>query len=122
MANELLIYSHIEQTSTFSINDSTMASTPTTVELTSEMLLPATRLATNKSLSPFDITTKNSTLDITENDFRRFIEFMQMYNTAHECADYCKGEFYQMLRAYNGIHGYVALMVSAFSIKTVESQ
>uniref|UniRef100_A0A1B0BG75 G-protein coupled receptors family 1 profile domain-containing protein n=1 Tax=Glossina palpalis gambiensis TaxID=67801 RepID=A0A1B0BG75_9MUSC len=31
-----------------------------------------------------------------------------------ECSDYCKGEFYQLLKAYNSVHGYVALMICIF--------
>ncbi|KAM7344726.1 G-protein coupled receptor dmsr-1 isoform 2-T2 [Cochliomyia hominivorax] len=61
-----------------------------------------------------DMANKNSSLQLTEHDFRRFFELMQIYQTTHECADYCKGDFYKMLKAYNGIHGYVALMICIF--------
>lgn len=84
-----------------------------------------------------DLGAQNHSWSITDTDLRMFVEFMQRYNAqrkwnqshpartldavslnssrerGEDCTDYCKGEFYQLLKTYNSsIHGYVALMVN----------
>ncbi|XP_037951213.1 sex peptide receptor-like isoform X2 [Teleopsis dalmanni] len=68
-----------------------------------------------------DSNEKNNDSVITAADVRKFLEFMQRYHANHsvpadlaECQDYCKGQLYQWLRAYNGVHGYVALLICIF--------
>ncbi|CAD7014753.1 sex peptide receptor [Ceratitis capitata] len=59
---------------------------------------------------------------VTDDEFRDFMKLMEKYNnpnhsqeaTLHKCHDYCTGELYQMLRTYNGVHGYVALLICIF--------
>ncbi|KAI8127233.1 hypothetical protein FF38_03175 [Lucilia cuprina] len=109
MTYEPLIFPQMEEKPTHTIME-TLTTTLRSITLT-DTLMPTIAMETNKT---FHLLDKNSSLGITENDFRLFVEYMQIYKTTHECADYCKGEFYQMLRAYNGIHGYVALMICIF--------
>ncbi|XP_065368274.1 G-protein coupled receptor dmsr-1 [Calliphora vicina] len=112
MTYDPMILPYMEDKPTHTIMDtfSTTTFSPTAMAST----MATSLLKSNKSLHLLDMANKNSSLDITENDFRLFVEYMQLYKTTHECADYCKGDFYQMLRAYNGIHGYVALMICIF--------
>ncbi|XP_067633925.1 G-protein coupled receptor dmsr-1 [Eurosta solidaginis] len=61
---------------------------------------------------------------VTDDEFRDFMKMVEQYkhpkrNYTHEmgmdkCHDYCTGELYQMLRTYNGVHGYVALLICIF--------
>lgn len=114
MAYEPMILPYMEHKPTYALMDTLSITTfpPTAMPST----MATSLLKSNKSFHLLDMANKNSSLDITENDFRLFVEYMQLYKTTHECADYCKGDFYQMLRAYNGIHGYVALMVSIIQL------
>jgi len=64
-------------------------------------------------------TTKLLNAGVSEDELRDFLRYWQRFNLNHshvdeneECKDYCKSELYQLLRAYNGVHGYVALLVS----------
>lgn len=56
-------------------------------------------------------------LEITRGDIQDFVkllfDFQKKNQTQQdECQGYCQGEIYSWLRAYNGIHGYVSLLVS----------
>uniref|UniRef100_A0A0K8WGQ5 G-protein coupled receptors family 1 profile domain-containing protein n=1 Tax=Bactrocera latifrons TaxID=174628 RepID=A0A0K8WGQ5_BACLA len=59
---------------------------------------------------------------VTDDEFRDFMKLVEKYKnpnhtqetTLPKCHDYCTGELYQMLRTYNGVHGYVALMICIF--------
>ncbi|XP_036331761.1 sex peptide receptor [Rhagoletis pomonella] len=61
---------------------------------------------------------------VTDDEFRDFMKLVEQYkhpkhNYTHEpgldkCHDYCTGELYQILRTYNGVHGYVALLICIF--------
>lgn len=90
------------------------------------------------SMYSADSGSRNHSWHITDTDLRMFVEFMQRYNAQHnwsqshptlrvdathpnssrpatgeDCSDYCKGDFYQLLKTYNSsIHGYVSLMVN----------
>ncbi|XP_054739047.1 G-protein coupled receptor dmsr-1 [Anastrepha obliqua] len=71
-------------------------------------------LLPNVNLSSFDKL-------VTDDELRDFLKLYEKYNypkrnSTHEpeCHDYCTGELYQMLRTYNGVHGYVALLICIF--------
>lgn len=74
-------------------------------------------------MPPFNKTVLNG-VPITQNDIDKFVKFMHAFQKKNmstqvdECQGYCQGEIYNWLRAYNSIHGYVSLMVSARSKKT----
>ncbi|XP_054090637.1 G-protein coupled receptor dmsr-1 [Zeugodacus cucurbitae] len=59
---------------------------------------------------------------VTDDEFRDFIKLVEKYKYPNhtqdaampKCHDYCTGELYQMLRTYNGVHGYVALLICIF--------
>ena len=117
MTYDPLIYANIDYQPTLKMDNMSMttalvttSSTITTTDPTSTTMMSL--LQSNKNSTIFAMTNKNVSLDITANDFRMFVEFMQIYETTHECGAYCKGEFFKILQAYTNIHGYVALMVS----------
>ncbi|TMW54532.1 hypothetical protein DOY81_000326 [Sarcophaga bullata] len=117
MTYDPLVYANIDYQPTLNMDNMslttalpTTSSTITTTDPTSTTMMSL--LKSNKTI--FAMTNKNVSLDITANDFRMFVEFMQNYETTHECGTYCKGEFFKMLQAYTNIHGYVALMVCIF--------
>lgn len=111
-----------------------------TFQITEETFEPVT---TTLSVEYSLLTTKsqNQSWNITDTDLKMFVEFMQHYNVQHywnhshptrildtsklnntssesseDCTDYCKGDFYQLLKTYNSnIHGYVSLMVNMSS-------
>lgn len=64
---------------------------------------------------------------VTDDEFRDFMKLVEKYKypnhtqetTLPKCHDYCTGELYQMLRTYNGVHGYVALLVSVTKCETI---
>ncbi|XP_053965553.1 G-protein coupled receptor dmsr-1 [Anastrepha ludens] len=71
-------------------------------------------LLPNVNLSSFDKL-------VTDDELRDFLKLYEKYNYAKrnsthepECYDYCTGELYRMLRTYNGVHGYVALLICIF--------
>ncbi|XP_017865818.1 G-protein coupled receptor dmsr-1 isoform X1 [Drosophila mojavensis] len=58
-------------------------------------------------------------LEITRGDIQDFVkllfDFQKKNQTQQdECQGYCQGEIYTWLRAYNGIHGYVSLLICIF--------
>lgn len=109
-------YTHFIETTTIpttlTITETMLFLTTTATTTMMTNIMKSTKNNSNNLHDMLNMANQNSSLDITENDFRRFFEYMQIYQTQHECADYCKGDFYKMLKTYNGIHGYVALMVS----------
>ena len=117
MTYDPLIYANIDYRPTLKMDNislttalATTSSTITTTDPTSTTMMSL--LKSNRNSTIFAMSNKNVSLDITANDFRMFIEYMQIYGSTHECGAYCKGEFFKMLQAYTNIHGYVALMVS----------
>jgi len=56
-------------------------------------------------------------LELTSSDIHDFVKLLfdfQKKNQSQqdECHGYCQGDIYKWLGAYNGIHGYVSLLVS----------
>jgi len=56
-------------------------------------------------------------LELTSSDIHDFVKFFNDFQKKNqsqqdECRGYCQGEIYTWLGAYNGIHGYVSLLVS----------
>lgn len=79
------------------------------------MMAPAQTLPDNIDLKKYGT-------NLTTDELIQFIKYLNAYNhkdssgldsnSSDECEDYCRGDFYQGLRVYNGLHGYVALVVS----------
>lgn len=65
---------------------------------------------------------------VTDDEFRDFMKLVEKYKYPNhtqetalpKCHDYCTSELYQMLRTYNGVHGYVALLVSVMTIHIIQ--
>lgn len=119
----------------FAMNFSTLKIAERTFEPVTATLSVEYSMLTSKSPS--------QSWNITDTDLKMFVEFMQHYNAQHywnhsshptrildtfklnhthgqasreDCADYCKGDFYQLLKSYNiNVHGYVSLMVNISS-------
>ncbi|XP_013098054.1 G-protein coupled receptor dmsr-1 [Stomoxys calcitrans] len=72
----------------------------------------------NMDITKLDLKKYNTNL--TNDELLQFLEYYRVYRGRHrnvtdeECVDYCQGDFFQGLRVYNGLHGYVALMICIF--------
>ncbi|XP_005177141.2 G-protein coupled receptor dmsr-1 [Musca domestica] len=81
------------------------------------MMAPAQTLPDNIDLKKYGT-------NLTTDELIQFIKYLNAYNhkdssgldsnSSDECEDYCRGDFYQGLRVYNGLHGYVALVICLF--------
>ncbi|ALC41748.1 CG13229, partial [Drosophila busckii] len=53
--------------------------------------------------------------DFDVDDFIKLsIAIQKRMNQTDECSGYCQGDIYKWVRAYNGVHGYVSLMICIF--------